>query len=456
MKKLFSLDWFKSERQIELEKLKVEEQSLRNKVLKKELENPSSIDGQVSVNIQEKLYTSLKLVNNVISLVMKDGTVLTKTEATVQDFHNIKNANTETEILSIMFTFDKVKKLKKEEVKQEIEQKASESIDVLKAHSDFVVEDGSVYLATMYNSGVKRSIPALLVNKFVKVLNTDEFDSLKKFWLKCCLNPNAQSAEDLYEFLTFHQFKIDRHGNFYAYRRVVSKQETDTDLVDFISNAYNKVKAVWKKNPAHYNVYSDNGYVLVDGLKQNHGYNNFVGDLKDLYLDLPNLSSNTYTSAHTGKEDYKVGSVISMPRDEGDDNNTISCSRGFHAASKEYDYSSFGDTPILVIINPMDVLSVPKREVGKLRTCRWFFAMTLTEEEQHILDDEDFDVADLGDVFEENCSQDLENYVHNSFVEEVKRHTFNIPTMSNTQIRNIVKSLDEMKNEIKKRVQTII
>lgn len=41
-----------------------------------------------------------------------------------------------------------------------------------------------------------------------------------------------------------------------------------------------------------------------------------------------------------------------------------------HAASKEYDYSGFGDQDILVIINPMHVLAVPEGEIGKLRTCR--------------------------------------------------------------------------------------
>ena len=70
------------------------------------------------------------------------------------------------------------------------------------------------------------------------------------------------------------------------------------------------------------------------------------------------MQENRYTSAHTGEEDYRVGNVISMPRNEGDDNNSVSCSMGFHAASKEYDYSGFGDQDILVIINPIDVLAV--------------------------------------------------------------------------------------------------
>jgi hypothetical protein len=238
---------------------------------------------------------------------------------------------------------------------------------------------------------------------------------------------------------------------------VVSKESTDDELIDFISNTYNKVKAIWKKSPNNYYVFlEDDGSYSISTNSESYGISKRIGTLTDLYLDLPNMASNSYTSAHTGREDYKVGSVISMPRHQGDDNNQMSCSKGFHAASKAYDYSSFGDTPILVIINPMDVLSVPVGEFGKLRTCRWFFAMTLTEDEEHILDDEDFDVTDLGDVFEEACGQDLENYVLNSFSEEVQRHTFTIPQMSNIQINKIVKSLNQMKEEIEERVQSII
>jgi len=116
-----------------------------------------------------------------------------------------------------------------------------------------------------YSSSV---IPVdILINAFAElytrgiqdVEETLDFISLKKFWLKCCLNPNAQSAEDLYEFLTHHKVKIDRHGNFYAYRRVVSTARENKELVEFISNTYNKIKGVWKKKPSDYMVANKNG-----------------------------------------------------------------------------------------------------------------------------------------------------------------------------------------------------
>jgi len=461
MKNLFSLDWFKSERQVELEQLKNKEQKLKNKLLEQQLDNKKDDLGYVLTFNNGKPYNNLRLINNILSVTLRDNTLLTKTNATEKDYYAIKAASLEEEVISIMICPEQ--KEERDALEKEYRKKETlrNGIEFLTKFSMFTVKNDSLYL-----KGVDRSIPQLLAERFLEITDglyfeeeverSIEFCSLRKFWLKCCLNPNAQSAEDLYVFLAHHQFNLDNHGNFYAYRRVVSKTGTDVELVDFISNTYNKVKAIWKKKPIDFEVFDDNGYVLVPSQKQNHGYNKHVGNLQDLYLDLPNMSSNSYTSAHTGREDYKVGSVISMPRHQGDDNNQMSCSKGFHAASKAYDYSSFGDTPILVIINPMDVLSVPMGEVGKLRTCRWFFAMTLTEDEEHILDDEDFDVTDLGDVFEEACGQDLENYVLNSFTEEVQRHTFTIPQMSNMQINKIVKSLNQMKEEIEERIQSII
>ena len=179
---------------------------------------------------------------------------------------------------------------------------------------DFDVREDSVYL-----KGIERSMPQLLVEKFIEVIhninnstedvipNYDsyvDYSSLKKFWLKCCLNPNAQSSEDLYKFLAKHKFKIDRHGNFYAYRRVKSLDNTNKELVEFVSNAYTKVKAVWKKNVDSYVVLENNGEYSFEKVNTGgvHKGNN-LGTLKELYLNLPNYQSNSYTSAHTGEED---------------------------------------------------------------------------------------------------------------------------------------------------------
>ena len=453
---LFSLKWFRSNNQEKLEKLELEKKEKELELLNLQLKE------------SKKLYKMLSLVNNNLTIVLQDGSIISKSNATENDVQEIKLATSESEILRIVKDVNIQQEKVTEELTREDIEMYSEGFELFKYLDDFYTEKNTVYL-----SGTNRSLPDLLVKKFIEIitrvdkvfseeslqekLNKDEeYLSHKKFFMWCCLNPNAQSAEDLYGFLEKHNMKIDRHGNFYAYRRVKTVGNDNKELVDFISNTYNKIKAVWKKSPKKFKVVT-----VPDSKKYELKQSDFnventeyicLGDLEYLYLNLPNMKENRYTSAHTGEEDYRVGNVISMPRNEGDDDNSISCSKGFHASSKEYDYSGFGDQDILVIINPMDVLAVPKGEVGKLRTCRWFFAMTLEKDERYILDEEDFNVLELGDIFNEKCFEDIEEHVKNGFTEEVKRHTFTLPTLSSKELSTIINSLEEISNVINNRV----
>jgi hypothetical protein len=467
MSKFLSLQWFKE--QITEVTHKVTEKKITPKVEKalKELEN-----------LEEKPYLNSFTINDNFIVILNNGQQLIKQKASESLVNSVRNVTTEQEVVLLMSTEESRKEVEK--VNQELKEieLITSNFDILVETGKFEVKEGSVYL-----KGINRSIPKLLVNRFAEVVenisyfeeleNDDnsvfdeddkdkldslsiEYQSLIRFWKKCCLNPNAQSAEDLYTFLEKHNMKIDRHGNFYAYRRVQTIETNNSkELVDFISNAYNKVKAVWKKKPSNFYVHCnmDNGLPYTYTINQSE-YSEFndLGNLETLYLELPNMQENRYTSAHTGKEDYRIGNVISMPRDEGDDNNSVNCSMGFHAASKEYDYSGFGNQDILVIINPQDVLAVPYNEIGKLRTCRWFFAMTLAKNERYILDEECFDVTYLGDVFEDKCLENIQEYTQNSFAEEVKRHSFQLPTISTREISSICKSLEEIKEELSERL----
>jgi hypothetical protein len=132
-----------------------------------------------------------------------------------------------------------------------------------------------------------------------------------------------------------------------------------------VSNTYNKVKAVWKKNPNEYTVFLENGeYKLVhdnklfetkiftsticpdcDGVggwyddddnfeecercngtgevdeyeyeetvSVYHGEK--IGGLVELYLDLPNREENRFTDDWTKSFDIRIGQVVSMPKEE--------------------------------------------------------------------------------------------------------------------------------------------
>ena len=70
---IFSLDWFKSKKSKKLEELKIEEQMLKNELLRKQLVP------------EQKHYHKLKLVNDVLTVVLLNGEVLSKAGCTADD-----------------------------------------------------------------------------------------------------------------------------------------------------------------------------------------------------------------------------------------------------------------------------------------------------------------------------------------------------------------------------------
>lgn len=79
-----------------------------------------------------------------------------------------------------------------------------------------------------------------------------------------------------------------------------------------------------------------------------------------------------YTDCHTGTMDNSVGKVVSMPRNEVDDDKDRTCSAGLHFCSEEY-LSHFGGARTMILkINPKDVVSIPADyNDSKGRACRY-------------------------------------------------------------------------------------
>lgn len=63
---------------------------------------------------------------------------------------------------------------------------------------------------------------------------------------------------------------------------------------------------------------------------------------------------------HTGSMDNSVGKVVSMPRNQVDEDKDRTCSKGLHFAAHEY-ASGFGSSGRMVVlkINPKDVVAIP-------------------------------------------------------------------------------------------------
>ena len=511
---MLSLNWFKSRKQRELEELQVEEQRIKNELLRKELYQASFATSATSAPVEKtynwtvnttstptvsvKPYKTVKMVNDVLTVVLNDGSVLSKPGATSDDFIAARNATDEVDILNVVATQEIVTERRRQEFEAEKARALQAGIKLLSNLHDFKVEGTSVYLR-----GINRTLPQLLVEEFLRIVNyynvsgyrfqgdietalqeDAEYQSLKRFFMWCCLNPRAEVADKLYNFLKRNSFKITKQGFFVALRNVVTLHGS-TELVQFVSNAYNKVKAVWKKSPDKYEVYLKDGQYsfihiddtytteMVEGEEwydeeideyvtseseevsvKRSDLGELIGNLTDLYLDLPNRAENRFTDAHTQTFDIRIGRPVNM--DPGACRwNTDDCgAEGLHFTADEIHYVGCGDQSVLVLINPMKVVGIGE---SKGRCWEYLPIMTVPREEAtEILHDLDFDTLQLDDSYAIRELESLTDKAKEGFVAESRKHEFNIPHISTVEIENIVASLDNMKDEISSRVQMIV
>jgi hypothetical protein len=470
---IFSLSWFK--RQSELENLVIEEQRLKNEILKKELGSDFDLD--------KKPYLNVKLVNDSLTIVLSDGSILSKPNATKDDYIAAISAKTEASLYSICANSTVMEEKRKQEAEIARIKAVQQGIKRLEGLADFEIDGNSVKLA-----GTGRTMPQLLVERFIEIVEiekyyagfgdvnktlviNEEYQALKRFFMWCCLNPRAEVANDLYDFLNKNSFRITKQGFFVALRNVVTLHG-GVELVQFVSNAYNKVKAVWKKSPDNYIVFLENcEYKLVhvddlyetigdynedgdfydDEVAINHGEK--IGNLTELYLDLPNRHENRFTDAHTRTFDIRVGQVVNMPPQECNWSTADCAHAGLHFTADEINYVGCGDQSVLILINPMKVVGIGE---AKGRCYEYLPIMTVSREEStEILHDLDFDTLELDEAFAIHELENLAEKVKGGFVIEATKHQFNIPAMTHVQIENIVASLEEMKNTLSKRVSSI-
>lgn len=500
--KFLSLDWFKQTAEKAIEKV------ISNKLEK-------LIEDDVVPPQEENIVKTIKLVNDTLTVVLSNGNVLSKSDATLDHFNAVSEARNMNEIMLIMSStqvVNDVEERRKEEARLRAIQKGIKTLVDL---DDFVVDDdGVVYLA-----GTSRSLPQLLVERFIEIIetqkyytgfgnlqedlnNNDEYLAHKNFFMWCCLNPRAEVADELYRFLQENSFRITKQGFFVALRNVVTLHGSP-ELVHFVSNTYNKVKAVWKKNPKDYSVFLENGeyklvhddklykeethtsttcpdcegegvvydydgdddvycetcdgtgeveeYEYITSVSVNHGQ--LIGNLVDLYLDLPNREENRFTDDWTKTFDIRVGQLVNMPMEECNWSTQDCAAAGLHFTADQIHYVGCGDQSVLILINPMKVVGIGQH---KGRCYEYLPIMTVPREEAtRILHDGMFDTLQLDEEYAIRELENLSEKAKEGFATESKKHQFNIPSISSIEIDNIVMSLSEMKDKISKRVTTL-
>lgn len=502
----FNLNWFKSNK--ELEELQIENEKLRNKLLRQQLgETPSpSYTSTSTANVVfNKPYQNIKLVNDVLTIILNDGDILSKTGATAQDFNTAREAKFVEELVALVSDPEVVAEKEKAKAEYERLKAIKNGIQLLGQLPDFKVDGDSVYLA-----GIDRSLPQLLVEHFAAIVGSyidnngevskelyedDRFQALKRFFMWCCLNPRAEVAHELYRFLVENSFRITKQGFFVALRNVVTLHGSN-ELVQFVSNTYNKVKAVWKKSPDNYHVIleADGSYKLMhvdemftndfeecdwcdgSGTYYDEEYDdeldccecggsgevgvttrNFEGEdlgtLTALYLDLPNRAENRFTDDWTKTFDIRIGQVTSMPKEQCNWSTQDCAAAGLHFTADQIHYVGCGDQSVLVLINPMKVVGIGEH---KGRCYEYLPIMTVPREEATtILHDGAFDTLQLDEAYAVRELEDLAEKAKEGFAVEAKKYSFNIPHITSFEVEGIVASLDAMKDELSSRVKIV-
>ena len=508
--KFLSLEWFKSKVEMSIDRV------IESKIESLIQEENQSESQQKYV----KPYFSMKMVNNVLTVVLNDGAIISKPNSSEEDFHAVANARSIEEILAITSSSEVIADVEQAKAEAARIRAFQQGVKLLADLPDFTIEGNTVYLA-----GTSRSLPQLLVEKFIEVVDRvghlpadektfheslnedDEYVALKNFFMWCCLNPRAEVAHELYRFLTENSFRITRQGFVVALRNVVTLHGSP-ELVHFVSNTYNKVKAVWKKNPNEYTVFLENGeyklvhddkltetktftdtlctecdgqggwygdwneemddeewedceacngtgeveeYEYTETVYVNHGEK--IGGLVELYLDLPNREENRFTDDWTKTFDIRVGQVTSMPMEECNWSTQDCAAAGLHFTADQIHYVGCGDQSVLVLINPMKVVGIG---TYKGRCYEYLPIMTVPREEAtKILHDGQFDTLQLDEQYAIRELESLTEKVKEGFATEAKKYEFNMPHISASEINTIVSNLGEMKAMIKNRVNTI-
>ena len=425
---------------------------LEEKVLQLEqklpvLQKGTDLVEEIEKNKVEKIISKILYNTNTknIDIILSNGNVLSGiVEKDI--YEEITNCNDELMILDLISPTKE--EIKGSDFDLEVEKIITPLINILSSNSNFEIEGDKVYL-----KGIKSiAIPSSIVGEFIRLHSEinyykyqslystpvktykEEFDALLMFTFWLLLNPIESSRNDCLDFVKKNDIQLTTNGLLVCYRKVVSSGSKNKELIKFISESYFKIKK-WKKSPKQYEVFDDNGFVIVQGDKR-HDYNNHKGNLAELYQNLHTLKENTYTDNHTRTKTIKIGSIYKEDEDKIDLDNTVPCSSGLHIGSKQFMFDSFGDTGVIALVNPMFVRSVPVSDANKMRVSEMFLAT--------IADKEQFDnLNELIDFSTEYCSstlEDLQMELSNKVFEKLSCQD-NLPITSLKEIIDITKVL---------------
>ncbi len=322
---------------------------------------------------------SLVYNNGKVTIVFDNGNLIYKscTKETAQEI--INSEMTEQQIFGLLVS-------EYYEI-QEKNKKVQAKVELVTSDSRYYYEDNA-----LYRVGIKLSIPESFADAIIKCIqedNQEELNKLDKLWMWSSLIKRDDSRNSLYNYLVKNNSIITSEGFFINFRRAWFKGQSP-ELIKYVSDLY--IKRRGQKKGTNINVYeSEDGYNTTGGT--------FVGVLAELYNNKKVWFESEHKGPNGSPRKYYLGKEYQEP-EELVEYSGATCSSGIHSAGKEYDFSGYGDTVLVVAINPAKIANCPENYSSKMRTS----AITPIA---YLGDDEDLANFEL--------TSEMENFVHETF-----------------------------------------
>lgn len=397
-----------------------------------------------------------------IDVVFTDGDVIS---GVVEQYiyEQIRNASSKEEVLNLLIPknikgsdYD----LDKEE--EDIKTQIAPIVSILSEIDDFEVVGEDVFL-----KGVKSiAIPSSIVAEFIRIVSEmdknrekeygleyiskdadlgEEYNSLLMFTYKLLLNSMSSSRQDCLNYVKKYDIKLTNTGNMIMYRRIVSIDDSNKDLIEFVSKQYLKVKG-WKKSPKNFWVWYDGEYSLTKENCQNDGMGENKGNLAELYLSLNERQENRYTDDYTRSYDIRIGEVYKIREEDIDINKHGSCGGALHVADgKVFNYKSFGDTPVAVLVDPRHVYKMDSGCSGKIGV-KQMFIMSVTEQDENgdYVDIDSQAVVNFDELYHNQSIDELQEALKNKSFEPISVST----EVTELSIKEVANVTDILRNRV--------
>ena len=398
-----------------------------------------------------------------IDVVFTDGDVISGV-VEQYTYEQIRNAASKEEILNLLIPKNiKGSDYDIDKEEDDIKTQIAPIVSILSEIDDFEVVGEDVFL-----KGVKSiAIPSSIVAEFIRIVSEiqnlqdnsselidyeqldkvkEEYNSLLMFTYKILLNPLKESREQLLNFVKKNDAKITSYGNLVLYRACWEAENESDALVKFVAKEYLKIKA-WKKAPKSYFVASRlNDYKLFkegEILKDDNPYWTNHGNLAELYSKLPEMQSKgkQYYSDH-GKKKIVIGDIYKIDDSEVNLNANVCAAGGLHCASYDYNYSGFGDTNLIVLVNPSKTITVPTYDFSKMRVSEMMI-VGINPNERGIHIDEGF-YSNLDENYHNQSIDELQEALKNKSFEPISVST----EVTELTIKEVANVTDILRNRV--------